>query len=36
MRNQESFLVFKKEKKALLFAKRSKNSHPVIVDDVTG
>jgi hypothetical protein len=32
-----SFLVlfFKKEQKALLFAKRSKNSHPVIVDDTT-
>jgi hypothetical protein len=26
--------VFKKEEKALLFAKRSKNSHPVIIDDV--
>jgi hypothetical protein len=27
-------LFFKKEQKPLLFAKRSKNSHPVIVDDV--
>jgi hypothetical protein len=29
-----SVLFFKKEQKALLFAKRSKNSYPVIVDDV--
>jgi hypothetical protein len=27
-------LFFKKQPKALLFAKRSKNSHPAIVDDV--
>jgi hypothetical protein len=27
-------LFFKKEQKALLFAKSSKNSHSVIVDDV--
>jgi hypothetical protein len=32
----ESLLVlfFKKEQKAILFAKRSKNSHPVIVDNL--